>query len=120
MSAKRAIRVASLLREVLSEILSNHLKDPAVGQIIVSRVSVSDDLKIARVHFHQFGKKHDQDKSLEGLRRASGFVRTEVSRRTSLRFVPALEFVYDDSLDYAEKIDDLLKKAALKDKNTNS
>lgn len=111
MSNKRASRVASLLHKVLSEILSNQLKDPAVAHVIISRVSVTADLKIARVYFHHLGREHDPKISSEGLRRASGFMRTELARRVAMRAVPRLEFAYDDSLDRAERIEALLRQA---------
>lgn len=111
MSNKRATRVASLLHEVLSEILSNQLKDPAVGPVIISRVSVTADLKIARVFFHHLGREHDPKATSAGLLRASGFMRTELAKRVDLRAVPRLEFIYDDSLDRAERIEELLRQA---------
>ena len=110
MPIKRASRVASLLREVLSEILSTQLKDPAVGRITISRVSVSDDLRNARVYFNLPGGSANRDSTLEGLARAKGFVRSAIGKRTELRRVPDLQFIYDDSLDYADRIERLLKK----------
>jgi len=111
MALKRASRVASLLREILSEILATQLKDPAVGRITISRVTLSDDLKNARVYFSMLGTAAERQKTLAGLTRASGFLRTEVGKRMDLRRAPDLQFLYDDTLDHAERIDQLLKQA---------
>ena len=110
MSVKRATRVASLLREVLSEILSTQLKDPSVGRVTVSRVVVSDDIRHAKVYFSLLGKEGDREKALAGLRRASGFIRAQTAKRVELRFAPQLDFVYDDTIDYADRINQLLKQ----------
>ena len=107
---KRATRVASVLREVLSEILSTQLKDPSVGRITLSRVTVSDDLRHARIYFSMLGNQGDRAGTLEGLNRARGFVRAEIGKRMKLRFLPELEFIYDDSLDRADRINQLLKQ----------
>lgn len=110
MSVKRATRVASLLREVLSEIIATQIKDPAVGRITVSRVSVTDDLRSAKVYYNMLGTGEEREAALAGLNRARGFVRSELGKRTTFRRVPELQFVYDDTLDYAERIEELLKQ----------
>jgi len=110
MPVKRATRVASLLREVLSEILATQLKDPSVGRITISRVSLTDDLRNAKVYFSTLANEAERGHTLEGLRRAGGFIRNEISKRMELKFAPALQFIYDDSLDRADRINALLKQ----------
>lgn len=110
MSVKRATRVASLLREVLSEVLATQLKDPAVGRVTISRVVVTDDIRHAKVYFNMLGNTGDREKTLAGLRRASGFIRAEMGKRIELRFAPNLDFIYDDTIDYADRINQLLKQ----------
>ena len=110
MSVKRATRVASLLREVLSEILATQLKDPAVGRVTISRVVVTDDIRHAKVYFSMLGNTGDREKTLAGLRRAAGFIRAEMGKRIELRFAPNLDFIYDDTIDYADRINQLLKQ----------
>lgn len=115
MSVKRATRVASLLREVLSEVLATQLKDPAVGRVTISRVVVTEDIRHAKVYFSLLGNSADREKALAGLRRASGFIRTEMGKRIELRFAPTLDFIYDDSVDYADRINQLLKQVLPQD-----
>jgi ribosome-binding factor A len=110
MPVKRATRVASLLREVLSEILATQLKDPSVGRITISRVSLTDDLRNAKIYFSSLASAAERQQTLAGLRRASGFIRNELGKRMELKFAPALQFIYDDSVDYANRINTLLKQ----------
>ena len=110
MPVKRATRVASLLREVLSEILATQLKDPSVGRITISRVSLTDDLRNAKIYFSSLSSEAERQQTLAGLRRASGFMRNEIGKRMALKFAPTLQFIYDDSVDYASRINALLKQ----------
>jgi len=110
MDYKRSTRVAELLREVLSEIIATQLKDPAVGRITITRVKLSDDLKNARVFFSMLGDEQQRQSAVAGLKRASRFLRAETARKISLRHAPELLFTYDDTLDYVENIENLIKK----------
>jgi ribosome-binding factor A len=115
MDFKRATRVAELLREVISEIVSTKLKDPGIGRVTITRVKLSDDLKNARIYFSMLGDEQQRRNTLEGLKRATGFIRMETAHTINLRQVPDLQFIYDDTLDYVENIENLLKKIHDKD-----
>lgn len=110
MDYKRSTRVAELLREVLSEIIATQLKDPAVGRITITRVKLSDDLRNARVFFTMLGDAQQRQKATAGLKRASRFLRAETAHKISLRHAPELLFQYDDTLDYVDNIERLIKK----------
>jgi ribosome-binding factor A len=110
MDYKRSTRVAELLREVISEIITTQLKDPAVGRITITRVKLSDDLKNARIFFSMLGNAQQRQSAIDGLKRAAGFLRAETARKISLRHAPELQFTYDDTLDYVENIENLLKQ----------
>ena len=110
MDYKRSTRVAELLREVISEIIATQLKDPAVGRITITRVKLSDDLKNARIFFSMLGNEAQRQSTLAGLKRAGRFLRAETAHKISLRHAPELQFVYDDTLDYVENIENLIKK----------
>ena len=110
MDYKRSTRVAELLREVLSEIIATQLKDPAVGRITITRVKLSDDLKNAHIFFTMLGNEQQRQSTVAGLKRATSFLRAETARRISLRHAPELLFTYDDTLDYVENIENLIKK----------
>lgn len=108
--SKRTSRVAGLLRENLGDIFLKDLKDPLVKLVTVTRVKISPDLKHATVFVSFLGEANQRENGLKGLERAKSFIRSELGSRTSLRHVPELRFVYDDGVDYAQKIESILEK----------
>jgi ribosome-binding factor A len=110
MDYKRSTRVAELLREVISEIIATQLRDPAIGRITITRVKLSDDLKNARIYFSVLGDAQQRRNTAEGLKRAARFIRAETAHKINLRHAPDLQFLYDDTLDYVENIENLIKK----------
>lgn len=110
MDGKRTNRVAGLLREKLGDIFLKDLKDPLVRLVTITRVKVSPDLKYATVLVSFLGEQSQREDGLRGLERAKSFIRSELGSRTSLRHVPELRFVYDDGVDYAQKIESILDK----------
>jgi ribosome-binding factor A len=89
------------------------VKDPRVANVTISGVEVSDDLKHARVFFCVMGRVEDEGAKKNatlGIEKARGFIRLELGRRLSLRYVPELQFEYDTSFEYGDKIERLLKE----------
>ena len=106
---KRSERVSHLLREEIADIIMNRVKDQRLGFVSVTEVDVADDLKTARV-FVSVLKDEERELVMEILNTAKGFVRQELGRRVRLRYIPALEFRLDTSIERASKIHGLLKK----------
>ena len=73
-------------------------------------MKVSKDLRNARVYFNILGGTRFRINAAANLKSASGFIRSKVGKQLNLRFVPAIEFTYDDSEDEAQRIDELLKQ----------
>jgi ribosome-binding factor A len=110
---KRSDRVADLLQKEIAELVFRRVKDPRAASVIISGVDVSGDIRHARVFFCLMGGSADEDakkKAASGLEKAKGFIRQELGRRLSLRYIPQLEFVYDTSFEYGDKIERLLKE----------
>lgn len=107
---KRSRRVSELLREEISRVITQQLKDPRIGLVTVTSIKLTDDLKLARVYFSILGDADARRNSLLGLERAAKFIRTEIGRKTNLKYVPELEFYYDETVDYAQNIESLLKQ----------
>ena len=105
---KRKARINSLLREVLSELIQNEVKDPRVRRVNITDVEVTGDLRDARVYFVHQGDPQELVAVKEGLRRATGFLRREVGQRIKLRTTPSLEFRVDSSLEYGARIEKAL------------
>jgi ribosome-binding factor A len=100
MQGKRADRVGALIQEEISRLIVRSVKDPRIGFVTVTRVKVSDDLRQAKIYVSppQAAAPQRQD-ALMGLRSAAGFLRGELGRNLSLRYVPTLLFLLDDSLE---------------------
>ena len=106
---KRSEKVADLIRKEVSEmILLKTIKDPRIGFLTITRVSVSDDCRMARIYFSVMGTVEERDRSLEGLNSARGYVRKELGRRISLRYTPDIIFQFDPSIEYAIHLDEVI------------
>ena len=108
MEYQRADRVGDLLLELIAELLTREIRDPRLHSITLTGVKVSKDLRHARVFFSVFGKAPDRAQASAGLSRAAGFIRAKIAEQLKLRFVPAIEFAYDETEEAAQRIDALL------------
>ncbi|MEW6417194.1 MAG: 30S ribosome-binding factor RbfA [Nitrospirota bacterium] len=106
---KRSQRVGDLLREEIADIVIYKLKDPRIGFITVTGVDVSDDIKNAKVYVSIL-KNEDKETTLEILNTAKSFIRSELSKRLRMKFIPSIEFRLDVSIDYGSRIDKLLRE----------
>ncbi len=105
----RIDKVENLIKEEISLIFLYKLNDPALGFITITSVKVSPDLKIAKIYLSVF-EREKRETVLEKVKSLSGFIRSELTSRIRIRFVPELKFFIDDTLDYVEKIEGLIKK----------
>ncbi len=106
--SRRTEQVAEEIRRILGDLLVREVRDPRIGMLTVTGVDVSPDLKHARVHVSVLGSEDDERLSMTALRKASGFLRTELGRRMALRHVPELRFQPDRSVQHAVHISKLL------------
>jgi ribosome-binding factor A len=113
--AQRLARIEGEMQRVLSMLVSREVRDPRVGNITLTAVTVAPDMSSARVFFVPFGDKHSPEEVGEGLNRASGFLRGEVGRALALRHAPRLEFVYDQQIENADKLTRLIDGAVKSD-----
>jgi ribosome-binding factor A len=104
---KRATRVAERVREELGWLVTRDARDPRLEGVIVSRVEMPDDLRSAKVYVRTLDPAK-KDEALEGLERASGMLRRELTRRVQLRYAPTLRFYYDEALEKTTRIEELL------------
>lgn len=110
---KRPDRVGEQIRqELMTLILRGAVHDPAVSEVVVSAVKVTDDLGLARVYVRTLRPADSaaQTSVLEGLRRAGGFLRREVGKSLGIRVHPELRFVWDDSIDQALSMERLFEE----------
>ena len=103
-------RIDEEYRKELSQIIGYELKNPNVtGMISVTKVKVTPDLKFAKVYVSILNSKNVKE-TMEGLKKSSGFIRTELAKRINLRNTPELIFEIDDSMEYGAKIDSILRE----------
>lgn len=103
-------RIEEEYKKEISHMISHELKEPSVtGLISVTKVKVTSDLKYATVSVSILNADNQED-TLKGLKKSSGFIRTELAKRINLRNTPEISFEIDDSLEYGAKIDHILKE----------
>lgn len=108
MSSDRMRRVDEAVREVLSDAVTQDLKDPRVGFVTVTDVKTSPDLRHARVYVSVLGTPAERAASLEGLQSAHGYLQARVASELRLKHTPQLDFMYDDTAERAQRVERLL------------
>ena len=114
---KRSQRVGDLVREEVADIIMYRLKDPRIGYVTVTGVDMSPDMKMARV-FVSVLKEEDRELTMEILNSSKSYIRSLLSKRLRMKFIPAVEFKFDTSIEYGYKIDKLLKEIKDRDEDT--
>lgn len=105
----RAQRVADEIHQILSTALINEISDPRLSGVSITRVSMTKDLRIARIHYYVDGASEGQkDAARRGLGSAVGFFKRSIGDNVRLKFMPEIEFYYDDSIDFRERMDELI------------
>ena len=102
-------RIESILLKEISYILANEVKDKDINFVTVTAVDVTNDLSYAKVYVTVL----DDDKkatTMDALKDASGFIRSKLFERVDMRNVPELSFVYDESIAYGKKIENLIEE----------
>ncbi len=103
-------RIEEEYKRAISQIIGYELKNPNVtGMISVTRVKVTNDLKYATISVSILNSKNMKD-TLAGLKKSSGYIRSELAKKINLRYTPELIFELDESLEYGAKIDSILKE----------
>lgn len=118
----RADRVADQIRMEVADILMRRIKDPRVQSVTVTGVELTSDLRIARVFVTAMGTEDEQRSVFAGLAKASGFVRGELGRRLTLRYLPEVVFVRDTSGPRGDRVLQLLDElhGSAEDPNVSS
>ncbi len=104
----RPERLAALVQEALAEALTRGIKDPRVGFVTITGVTMSGDGTHAKVRVSVMGDEDAKANAMEGLTSARGYLRSHLARNLPLRSTPELHFVLDRGLDHAARIDAIL------------
>ncbi|MBP7652501.1 30S ribosome-binding factor RbfA [Candidatus Dependentiae bacterium] len=111
----RADRVAEQIKREISSIILNKMKNPNIGFVTVTKVKLSKDLKIAKVYVSVFGKTNEKTKTIETLNEAQDFIKSQLSKKIILKYMPAVKFFLDETLDYTENISNMLNKIKIEE-----
>lgn len=101
-------RYNNAFMEQLNIILGTETKNPILKQVVVNAVKITNDLSYAKVYFTCFNE--DKQLVLKELKDSAGYLRHELSEKIEIRHTPELIFQYDESLEYAKKIEDKIKE----------
>jgi len=101
-------RVDEQMRHVVAEEVAR-LKDPGLGFVTVTGVDTSPDLRHARVYYSVLGDAEQRASTAAALARASGRVRSAVGERVRLKYLPKIDFEFDESVDRGIRMDELLR-----------
>ena len=112
-SYKRSARISDLLiREISEMLVRGKIKDPRVSSVSITAVRVTDDMGYAKVFFTSFDESSDTGEMLEGLRNATGYIRTTLSKRLRIKKIPNIEFEYDGLVEKRARIDELIRNVS--------
>lgn len=111
----RADRVGGLIQQLLAELLQKDISDPRLQMATITQVKVTKDLRRARIYFTSAGGQELSEQTAQGFRSAVGFIKRHLGPRLGLRYMPELEFFYDESFDHGARIDQLLKSISSND-----
>ncbi len=107
-------RIASNIVKELSYILTFEIKDKDIKFVTVTDCKLAPDLSYAKIYITVF-ETDKIDSTLKALKDARGFIKNELVKRVNMHHVPELEFVYDESIEYGKKIEDIIENIKTQD-----
>lgn len=115
--SNRVGRIADLLKKEIALLIQNEVRDPRVGMASVTGVKVSKDLSHASIYITMLGKTGADDAAdgIAALNKAAGFLRSMLAKEVNMRTIPALKFIYDDSLVRGQYMTSLIDEALARD-----
>jgi ribosome-binding factor A len=105
MAYYRINRISEEIRKEISNIIRTEVKDPRISDLFtIVKTEVTGDLRYAKVYVSVLGTEEQSRSTLEGLKKAAGFIRRELGSRLDIRYTPELLFVPDHSIEYSVEI----------------
>ena len=101
-------RLNNMFVQEISKIIHTEIKDKDVSFVTITDVRITNDLSFAKVYFTSFD--NDRIKVLNALNKARGYIRTSLCDRVKIRKMPEIQFVYDESIEYGKKIEDIIER----------
>ena len=111
--SRRTERLSKLIKQEISELLDREVDDPRLNKLIsVTEVSVSPDLRYAKVFVSILGNGKNKADMLAGFNTASGFLRKKLASRLRLKCTPQLSFHYDNSIEQGARVLKLIEQVS--------
>lgn len=110
----RASRVADEIYHIVAGAVISDLTDPRIAGATVTRVRMTKDLRVAYVYFHLKADEAQREAAVKGFKSSVGYLKRRIGDEIKLKFMPEIQFFYDEAVDVEERIDDLLKGDAHK------
>lgn len=110
MGKYRIDRLKKLIKEEVSLIIQNKMKDPRIGFVTVTDIELSKDLKQAQIFLSIMGAQKEKDDTMKALKGAEGFVWETLKKSIQTKYIPRISFVMDDSLERGNRILSLLNE----------
>jgi ribosome-binding factor A len=104
----RARRLGEQIQREITELLRRDVKDERIGNVTITAVNVTGDLRTARVYYLIFGKDGPDPKVQRGLESAAGFLRNALSKSLMIRYTPTLSFELDSSIEHGVRLTQLI------------
>jgi ribosome-binding factor A len=104
----RARRLGEQIQRELTELLRRDVKDERIGNVTITAVSVTGDLRTAKVYYLVFGREGPDPKVQRGLESAAGFLRNALSKALMIRYTPTLSFALDTSIEHGVRLTQLI------------
>lgn len=116
--SRRTERIREAVRRAASEIMHGQLQDPRIkGFITVTKVEVTDDLRLAKIYYSVLGDEKKKKLVEKGLRSAKNFMRHHIAEVLRLRYAIDVFFIKDENAEYKERIDSIFEKIKKERKN---
>ncbi len=112
MASDRMRRIDEALRQVLSDAVAQDLQDPRIGFVTMTSVKTTSDLRHARVYVSVLGDAAQRAATLAGLQSAHGALQRRIARDLRMKHTPTLEFRYDETIDRAMHLEEILRREA--------
>ena len=113
----RTEKVAEEIRHQIAAVLTKDLAELNLGLVTVTKVRVAADLKNAKIYLSFLGNKEPVETCLEKINNRKKQIRMHLSSKVHLRFIPELAFYHDDTIEYANRIEEIIKEIHKDDKN---
>ena len=101
-------RLNNTFAREISKIIHDEIKDKDIGFVTITEARITNDLSFAKIYFTTLD--NNREKVINTLNKASGFIRTLLCDRVKIRKMPEIKFVYDESIEYGKKIEDIIER----------